>query len=1071
MRKKAVNKWMLMIFAIFPVFLLAQEIKEAINVLDNGIEAYQQGKNQEAQALFTEASAKFKSLLQGILSPEDEAYIRYYNATASYYVARISKNKAGFDDAINEFQQALAKFKDISTYGDEYMKSKYMIGLSYFRKYQLETVERNMIKLLSDCISAFKDFLSDSVVKISKDEIGDLKENAKFFIGYSNYMLGYYRIFLGSVQDAKENMQQAVTAFDSLWTASQEHIAIASRFMSAISHYGLARVYMRVSEENWQTTKISTDPRSKAIENELNTAIKIAQDVVTKSGAYQNINKKAKLLTGLCKVGLGSIGDKTNLTSAITELTDLRDVKDIGDEAVLRVGDGQLMQYLVFSGAEQAVSGIMSSVAQKYPEGLYWSGWTAFVSGNFDGALTSFNNFTGRIPRADTRYLELEADAKFRIAESFFWKGVREVNITLLDQAKAIYTNLVSPKSEYYSRLTDEQIRRANTRLFLINVEGMLQGTPDVKLFDAAMVASGLSLPADAESYIEAGKYFLEKGIREAENKREVALKFAERAFDLVIGSNVSAEIKNRAKFLKGVALVKLSTLYEGAKLSSVAGQARGVLADIAAPYDAEAKYVTGISYFIENDWENAKAAFSTLKGRGHIRAAFYYGLCLRGDCRGQAQTFMQIMSTVKDRTDFWYQSAELELAKLPCKNEVTSPGPLAGVMSPPPMTYENLVDEEADRARKKHEALLIWQRSHKFASIVEIDDLITDKPPKTNIIVEFYIEPKGGEESFFIDGKENVASIVEPSHYKAELTRGKHIYMVKKKGFYIAEGEIKVSKTEKFTINLNKAVRYTKASDIRSSSMPIDIQPLGEHLVLIDGSSRMIMVIKPNGEVLKKLPFDSIGVSYATAVEIDGEVIYVVDSRGNKVVRTNLDGSETKVIVYPMEDYDGKKVSNPTDIALWNGNLYLVDSGNHRILRFEGESFRKAFGSDSLESPFGIGIDKDSGDLYVADWVKGAIYVFSEDEYKSKITVQGFKDPVRVKVDSEGYVWIVDMISGKVGKYDKAFRQVALLENFGRFPRGIAYLGKGTDSSVYIVTSDKTYEFKGSWNTGYLPE
>ncbi|MGB9561964.1 MAG: hypothetical protein ACPL6C_04035, partial [bacterium] len=413
----------------------------------------------------------------------------------------------------------------------------------------------------------------------------------------------------------------------------------------------------------------------------------------------------------------------------------------------------------------------------------------------------------------------------------------------------------------------------------------MLQGTPDVKLFDAAMVASGLSLPADVESYIEAGKYFLEKGIREAENKREVALRFAERAFNLVLEAGVPAEVKNRAKFLKGVALVKLSTLYEGEKQASVASQARTVLADIVSPYDSEAKYVTGISYFIENDWENAKATFSTLKGRGHIRAAFYYGLCLKGDCKGQAQTFMQVMATVKDRTDFWYQSAELELAKLPCKNEVTSPGPLAGFMSLPPMTYENLVDEEADRARKKKEALYIWQKCNKYASIVDIDEIISDKPPKTNIIVEFYIEPKGGDEKFIVDGKENFATLIEPSHYKAELTRGKHTYTVKKKGFYIADGEIKVSKTESITITLNKAVRYTKASEIKSSPMPMDIHLFGQNLLVADGVGRELIVIKPNGDILKKLSYDSIGVSYATGLAVDGELIYIVDSRGNKVV------------------------------------------------------------------------------------------------------------------------------------------------------------------------------------------
>jgi len=1066
------RRCILIILLQFSGLIMAQDIKDAITIFDRGIEAYQQGNNQDAQTQFTEASTQFKSLLQGVLTDEDKAYAHYYNATALYFIARISKNKAGFDDAIAEFQEAVRSLKDASLLGDEYLKAKYMLALSSFRKSQIENVERSKIKWLTDAVSAFEDFLADSVLKAGKDEYVELRENGTFFLGYCYYLLGYYRAFTPSLADAKENIQKATERFESLGSASQENLAIASKFMSGVSHYTLARIYMRVPEEKWQSERLSTDPQSKAIENELTACVRIFQDVVSKSGSYQNINKLAKLNAGVGQVGLGSVGDKNALTNGISGLMDIRDIKDIGDEAVMRVADGQLLQYLIFGGSEQAVTGVYSGIASKYPEAYYWTGWVYFIGGNFDQALSNFNNFISRIPRGETRYLELEADAKFRIAESFFWKGVKEVNITLLDQAKSVYTALVSPQGQYYSYLTSEQIRRSTTRLFLINVEGMLQGNPDVKLFDAAMTAAGLSLPSDAESYIEAGKYFLEKGIREAENKREIALRFAERAFDLVINANVTAEIKNRAKFLKGVALVKLSTLYEGEKLAAVANQARDVLSTIASPYDNEAKYVTGISYFIQNDWENARATFSTLKARGHIRATYYYGLCLRGDCKGQAQAFLQIQATVKDRTDYWYQSAELELAKLSCRNEVTSPGPLAGVMSTPPMTYENLVDEAADRARKKREALFLWQRDNKFATIVDVDDLISDKPPKTNVVVELIIEPKGGDEQLLIDGKSGVAKMLEPGRYQAELTRGKHTYQVRKKGFYLNDGSIKVSKSENITISMKKAVRYTRATEISASAMPMDVQNFADGILILDGAQRRLVAVSKSGSVVKSLPFDSIGVSFATGFAVDGEQIYIVDSRANKVIRTNIDGTETKIIVYPKEEYDGKRVSNPTDISIWSGNIYIVDSGNHRILKFEGENFRRAFGEDSLRNPFGITSNSQTGDLYIADWGAMAVFVYDKDgNYKDRVSPAGIKLPVRVRADSEGYIWVVDMFSGVIGRYDENFRKVALLEGVVRSPRGIAQIGKGPDANLFIISGDKTEQFKGSWDNAYMPE
>ncbi len=111
----------------------------------------------------------------------------------------------------------------------------------------------------------------------------------------------------------------------------------------------------------------------------------------------------------------------------------------------------------------------------------------------------------------------------------------------------------------------------------------------------------------------------------------------------------------------------------------------------------------------------------------------------------------------------------------------------------------------------------------------------------------------------------------------------------------------------------------------------------------------------------------------------------------------------------------DGGEVafSLPTDVAVSeNGGLYVVDSGNNRVVAIDSEgTVLTVFGSRGrgdaeLEGPVGIGIDG-KGRVHVADRGNRRIQVFAEDGaylYPVPLVVDGIRiQPVDVAVNKDG--------------------------------------------------------------------
>lgn len=72
--------------------------------------------------------------------------------------------------------------------------------------------------------------------------------------------------------------------------------------------------------------------------------------------------------------------------------------------------------------------------------------------------------------------------------------------------------------------------------------------------------------------------------------------------------------------------------------------------------------------------------------------------------------------------------------------------------------------------------------------------------------------------------------------------------------------------------------------------------------------------------------------------------------------------------------------LSGPEDIFLSGGELYIADSGNHRIVVYSLDSGEiQSFGEEELKQPTGVAVDRD-GRIYVADYGAEQVTVFSAD-------------------------------------------------------------------------------------------
>jgi len=210
--------------------------------------------------------------------------------------------------------------------------------------------------------------------------------------------------------------------------------------------------------------------------------------------------------------------------------------------------------------------------------------------------------------------------------------------------------------------------------------------------------------------------------------------------------------------------------------------------------------------------------------------------------------------------------------------------------------------------------------------------------------------------------------------------------------------------------------------------------------------------------------------------IAVDGDDnVYVADTWNHRLQKFTADG---EFVTYwgVFQDTGGELLEpqgmfyGPRDIAIdAEGNLYVTDTGNKRVQKFdsEGNPLGQWGGAGpapgQFVEPVGIAIDQE-GRIYVADTWNQRIQVFDEDfGFLSQWRVEAWLGESVVNkpclaVDGEGNIYTTDPEGYRVLVYDL---EGELLATFGKYgtdgssfdlPTGIAADGEG---NVYVSDSN----------------
>ncbi len=175
---------------------------------------------------------------------------------------------------------------------------------------------------------------------------------------------------------------------------------------------------------------------------------------------------------------------------------------------------------------------------------------------------------------------------------------------------------------------------------------------------------------------------------------------------------------------------------------------------------------------------------------------------------------------------------------------------------------------------------------------------------------------------------------------------------------------------------------------------------------------------------------------------------LYVADSDNARVQK--FDATGKFLLAWGTKSPDNQigppqTFNQPWGIAVdKDGNVYLADTWNHRIQKFDANGkFIKMWGENGdtrgvaqieptkFYGPRAIAIDV-QGNVYVTDTGNKRILKFSSNgdavgQYGGLGTDNGlFQEPVGIAIDAQGYIFIADTWNQRIQKFDKNFNFVA---------------------------------------------
>jgi hypothetical protein len=200
-------------------------------------------------------------------------------------------------------------------------------------------------------------------------------------------------------------------------------------------------------------------------------------------------------------------------------------------------------------------------------------------------------------------------------------------------------------------------------------------------------------------------------------------------------------------------------------------------------------------------------------------------------------------------------------------------------------------------------------------------------------------------------------------------------------------------------------------------------------------------------------------------AIDLVGNV-YVVDSGNNRIQKFNTSG--TFIAKWGTAGAGNGQFSNPAGIAVDpSGNVYVADTFNNRIQKFTGAGvFVSTFGESGagegqFQHPYAVAADR-VGNLFVADSDNHRIQKFDTSgnfllQWGAHGTGNGlFDNPRGVAVDISGNVYVTDVGNNRVEKFGTNGNYLTQWGSNGSNPGQFSFVaGVVVDTMGFVYVTD----------------
>lgn len=219
--------------------------------------------------------------------------------------------------------------------------------------------------------------------------------------------------------------------------------------------------------------------------------------------------------------------------------------------------------------------------------------------------------------------------------------------------------------------------------------------------------------------------------------------------------------------------------------------------------------------------------------------------------------------------------------------------------------------------------------------------------------------------------------------------------------------------------------------------AQPADAVELDGQLFVLDTGNNRILAQDRGGNVHRVIDGSSdqrLALRGAMAMATDGRYLYVANSGASQVLVLEPAGAVVKTLDLPPDAASGRPV-RPIGLAVGpDGGLFVSDPDGNRVLHYDSDgvllqtlgSGARTGGSDGFNAPGGVALDG-AGYIYVVDILNGRVVKLSPDGSfvqqfgRPGDTAGAFSRPKDVAVDAKGNVYVSDGLLAAIQVFSPA--------------------------------------------------